>query len=148
MYYPPTDTKLIKMSLGTCRGCGDKYELSGKYAWRCGPCRRKYARDKYSARSEDEHASYMAVQTARKRELSQFVYDYLATHPCKCGEARVACLQFDHLKDKKFNVADMPGKGLSKLRIEEEIAKCEVLCANCHAVKTAKQLNWYANIVA
>jgi hypothetical protein len=46
-------------------------------------------------------------------------------------------LHFDHLGDKDYNVSDMPG--LSKEKIMVEIAKCQVLCANCHAIKTYKE---------
>lgn len=28
-------------------------------------------------------------------------------------------------------------------KVKTEIAKCEIRCANCHAVKTAKQFGWY-----
>lgn len=55
---------------------------------------------------------------------------------CKtCGESHPACLHFHH-KDsssKSGNISDMVRRMLSKKTILDEIAKCEVLCANCHA---------------
>jgi hypothetical protein len=43
-------------------------------------------------------------------------------------------LDFDHLKDKKFNVGR--GGTLSRKRLEQEIVKCQVLCGTCHHIKT------------
>jgi hypothetical protein len=37
-------------------------------------------------------------------------------------------------------------RGLALKKIKEEIAKCQVLCANCHAMRTAEQFNWYAGL--
>ena len=60
-----------------------------------------------------------------------------------CGENDPLVLTFDHLKDKKFNIGSAIGSGYSIKRIESEIAKCQVMCANCHFRKTAQQFGWY-----
>ena len=67
---------------------------------------------------------------------------YLSENPCvDCSEADIVVLQFDHLYDKKFNVAQMVfSHGLEKL--QEEVTKCEVRCANCHTRKTARDFGW------
>ena len=46
-----------------------------------------------------------------------------------------ACLQFHHRDraEKSFSVANMALKATSKKRLLDEIAKCDVLCVNCHA---------------
>ena len=52
-------------------------------------------------------------------------------------------LQYDHVRDiKLFNISDGWRYPLSKRM--EEIAKCEVVCANCHAIRTSErnQHNW------
>jgi hypothetical protein len=41
-------------------------------------------------------------------------------------------MQFDHLGDKAFNIS-MEGRHFSFARLSREVAKCEVVCANCHA---------------
>jgi hypothetical protein len=45
-------------------------------------------------------------------------------------------LDFDHLGEKSYNVSDAIARVLSWARIELEIAKCEVVCANCHRIRT------------
>ena len=53
-----------------------------------------------------------------------------------CGESNHIVLDFDHLKDKKYNISRMIHDGFSWAAIKKEIAKCEVVCANCHRIRT------------
>ena len=72
------------------------------------------------------------------------VGQYLSDHPCvDCGEADPVVLDFDHLRDKRWDVSFMIANGFTWATIELEIAKCEVRCANCHARKTARELGIY-----
>lgn len=78
--------------------------------------------------------------------LCRLIWDYLVHNPCKgCGNTNPLHLQFDHVDPttKKFAIADAissPGKR-SIIRVFAEIEKCDVLCANCHQEKTAKERN-------
>ena len=47
-------------------------------------------------------------------------------------------MQFDHrdADTKRYNVAHMVHYALSEEAILEEIGKCDVVCANCHANRT------------
>lgn len=46
-------------------------------------------------------------------------------------------MQFDHVRGEKLhNVGDLTRMTTSMKVIREEIAKCEVVCANCHAIRT------------
>ncbi len=68
----------------------------------------------------------------------------VATGCAKCGyDAHPAALHFNHLdpSTKKFNIG--ASMGIRWDRIEEEIAKCEVLCANCHAIETQEKWHTY-----
>lgn len=52
-----------------------------------------------------------------------------------CGEDRTACLDHHHHKDregKKAEVGRLVRAGYALSTIQAEIAKCVVLCANCH----------------
>lgn len=55
---------------------------------------------------------------------------------CNCGNSDHRVLQFHHLRDKEFNIADFGKKSITT--ILNEISKCRVLCANCHAIEHYK----------
>ena len=57
-----------------------------------------------------------------------------------CGINNHILLDFDHLKDKKYNISRMIHDGFSWAAIKKEIAKCEVVCANCHRIRTHYRL--------
>lgn len=45
-------------------------------------------------------------------------------------------MDFDHVRGKKHaNVMELIPT-LSKKKIDEEIAKCEIVCSNCHRART------------
>ncbi|CAL9977399.1 HNH endonuclease [Vibrio phage D260] len=73
------------------------------------------------------------------------LYNYLRENPCTdCGEENPIVLEFDHVdpNNKSDNISNMMSKSWEN--IKEEIDKCEVVCANCHRIRTAKQFNWYS----
>jgi hypothetical protein len=119
----------------------------GYQSWckKCLALKRKdiYQNDKeyYKEKARRHNAEYY-------KRNSRFIFDYLKTHPCiDCGESDPVVLEFDHRSDveKHHNVSEMHTLSLEK--IKEEIAKCDVRCANCHRRKTAIQFGWYRDIV-
>jgi 5-methylcytosine-specific restriction endonuclease McrA len=50
----------------------------------------------------------------------------------KCGEDDPVCLDFHHLYDKKLTISEMRNRLVSLDVIRAEMAKCVLLCANCH----------------
>jgi hypothetical protein len=89
----------------------------------------------------------MARIRQRRQEVTErnqrLVLEYLADHPCvDCGESDPIVLEFDHLRDKRANISALTRNGES-WRLLEEIAKCEVRCANCHRRITAIRGGWY-----
>lgn len=131
------------------RRCGRCEELKpvSAFAWRrkhraqldnyCRACRADYKHSHYAA----NRARYIALAAARKQALAEtriaYLVEYLRAHPCvDCGEADPLVLEFDHRADKEFTIG-------TKLRdrnwksILDEIAKCDVVCANCHRRRTA-----------
>ena len=76
---------------------------------------------------------------------------YLKEHPCvDCGEGDLRVLTFDHLPEfeKSFDVGRaVSGSTRSWESILGEIAKCEVVCANCHAKRTAERSGWLKHLM-
>ena len=73
--------------------------------------------------------------------MRKFVIEYLSVNPCvDCGESNPIVLDFDHVRgDKTDSVSRMVMVGFSIKKISEEINKCDVRCANCHRIVTAKR---------
>ncbi len=88
------------------------------------------AGDPYQARLW--RARYRARMKAKAKA---WVLCYLMQHPCvDCGEPDTRVLEFDHVDpaSKSHNVSRMVADGRLIRLIEQEVAKCEVRCANCH----------------
>lgn len=99
----------------------------GFYASYCKPCQRTYNKQ-------------------HRKKVHEMLIDYLRTHPCvDCGEKDPIVLELDHEnpENKSVEIAHIVNAGLSKERLEQELAKSQVRCANCHRRRTAKQFGWY-----
>lgn len=74
-----------------------------------------------------------------KKRNKSFIAEYLKLHPCiDCGNNNIIVLDFDHLDAsiKITEVSYMVNSGWSLENIIKEIAKCEVVCSNCHRIRT------------
>ncbi len=79
-----------------------------------------------------------AIQTKRIQRLRLWIENYKKARCCeRCGYADYRALMFHHLdKDAKlFAVAQATSYGRSLASVQREIAKCALLCANCHAIE-------------
>lgn len=76
-------------------------------------------------------------QNRRYREKKRGMLNTARTVPCKdCGNTYpYYVMEFDHLRDKVAAVGDMAGSQSIKA-VLAEIEKCEVVCANCHKIRT------------
>ena len=103
----------------------------------CRSCRSVYGKEHYAANKARYIA--LAAERTRKKRLVRTAYliEYFEQHPCvDCGETDPLVLEFDHLRDKAFDI----GQGFEWRPwqvVLDEIAKCEVVCGNCHARRTA-----------
>jgi hypothetical protein len=137
-----------------CRGCGQvldlncfamKWRTRGIRHTRCRTCvsqltRLHYLgnRTAYKARAAASNAITKAQNRARLRSL-------LSGAVClDCGVRDLAVLEFDHRKpqDKRNDVSSLIGTAFSWASISREIAKCDVVCPNCHRKRTARHFGW------
>ena len=93
--------------------------------------RRKYADPKY----REKHKRLVAD---RKRRIAEWLIDLKRGLMCsRCAtECHPAVVDFHHPDPSKKEVlgTGMGWSGWSKKRIQAEIAKCEIVCANCHRI--------------
>jgi hypothetical protein len=136
------------MPVKTCTRCGETKPLDQFPPRRRGQsrlqswCRACFATNNaryYLEHHATQKARLLRNTVARREENKRRAIEYLAGHPCvDCGEPDVVVLQFDHLRDKTANVSALINGGATWARIEREIAKCDVRCANCHRLRTAE----------
>lgn len=81
------------------------------------------------------------VQDANNRRVTnRQVIDHAKGIPCSdCGIKFeiTEVMDFDHVRGEKlFNISSRRNSGISVLKLLAEIAKCDVVCSNCHRIRT------------
>lgn len=99
----------------------------------------KRAYDKrYFSENRERKAAY--DREVRERNAS-YVDAHLAENPCvDCGEDDAEVLEFDHVGEKITHVSHAVHRCWSIAALAREIAKCEVVCANCHRRRTNRRI--------
>lgn len=120
-----------------CNKCGTVQPLSefGLNRNTCKGCKREANKLWYQQNADYQKTKVKKRNKRHRKEVSLWYKEYKNNQACcLCGETCSACLEFHHTdKNKEFNISDAAIKGsLSIRRIEREIAKCVVLCSNCH----------------
>lgn len=103
---------------------------------------KEYQHQHYLANKELYKERARASRITQKIANEEWLRNYLLTHPCvDCGTTDIRVLQFDHRDgEQKFkNVGQLK---TSRGKLEAEVAKCDVRCANCHMIRTAEQFGW------
>lgn len=95
---------------------------------------REYSKAHYEKNKEKLKTRAIRNTDVKKKRNQGFVDEYLEKHPCvDCGEKDIIVLEFDHVRGtKRMAICEMAMRSYSIKAIEDEIAKCEVRCANCH----------------
>lgn len=131
----------------TCPKC-ERVLQESSFSWRnkkagtrqswCKDCTR--IRDAKSYSEGRRRGSKIEQARAIRKRNQDYVFAILCNSSCTdCGNTDPRVLEFDHLRDKVFNVAQMQSYSLK--RVQEEIDKCEVVCANCHKIRTYSRLD-------
>lgn len=126
----------------------------GLAEWPCTSCGVPHPAEKYKLKSRPNRQGKTPRHTQCNRCLYTLytqpsaakktaeVHAYKLEHGCAdCGySVHPAALEFDHRpgEDKLFNIGEKIGI-YKRETLWAEIAKCDVVCANCHAVRTAER---------
>jgi hypothetical protein len=92
-------------------------------------------RDRILGKRRDKYVPHPSRELGRAVKLE--VIAYLKAVPClDCGQSfPPECMDFDHVRDgKSFSIAHFNNRSLDALL--EEIDKCDIVCANCHRIRT------------
>ncbi len=143
------------MEIKTCGKCKESKEIdkfhirnskTGLRNSRCSACMKQYQAEHYQ-KTKVHHNKIAAPASRRwrdkKRQELKEVVNSIKSVACKdCNKTYPSyVMHFDHLDatTKKDNIATMIHGVKSLDSILQEIAKCEVVCANCHAERTYRR---------
>ncbi|MEX0659320.1 MAG: hypothetical protein WD080_09315 [Egibacteraceae bacterium] len=133
-------------ALKTCSRCGlvkllTEFPLKNRRSTllqsHCRSCKARYQREWYQ-RNRARHIRNVAARNRRHRARNRAIVEEAKNLPCAdCGRRFPPfVMDFDHVRGEKlWNIAEMWGRATEPV-LRAEIAKCEVVCANCHRLRT------------
>lgn len=138
------------MKTKQCSKCKQVKEASPKYfnrkaaspdglsSW-CKVCKRKADAERQSR--PGTRKTMRARGKIRQDAARDYVWSILSKSECvDCGETNPLVLEFDHVRGEKLRgISYMIYSGYKLETIQDEIDKCEIRCANCHAIKTQEE---------
>ena len=119
------------------------------YRNRCIACVNFYRREDYKGNDTAREAAYERKKKYRiaVREALHKIYSEASCMDCELDDIRV--LEFDHREDeeKEAHVSTLVRNGVSWDTIQAEIDKCDVVCANCHRIRTETRNPTYRTLL-
>ncbi len=100
----------------------------------CKECQRLYLKEHYAT-----NKVYYKNKAGNHGKLMKQLIREQKDRPClDCGVSYpYYVMDFDHVRgEKSFNLSEVVKGAQSKKVILEEIDKCEVVCSNCHRIRT------------
>lgn len=121
--------KLEKQTEKFSKNKGRPDGLSGQ----CKECHSVMRKNHY----ENNKKKIYSQVNAKKKEYQKWILT-LKNKPCVDCKIKYPyyVMDFDHLEDKEFNISHATRHGYGKEKVLREIAKCELVCANCHRERT------------
>jgi hypothetical protein len=126
----------------------DKFPImnkkTGKISSMCLDCKREYDREYW--KNNKEAKGEIKNEHAKKNRITKrkYIIELLKNSKCvDCGNSDWRVLEFDHRnrETKSFNIADAVSYSIEN--IQKEIDKCDIVCANCHNIRTIEQRGYY-----
>lgn len=127
-------TKSKKGMRRRCPRCERYFETSSSS---CPGCHNKYQKAYYKKNPESIRKS-----TKRQRAAVRQTIIKAKAKPCMDCHSLFPwyVMDFDHVKGvKKFSLAEAAQKYRSIRMVQSEIDKCDVVCSNCHRIRTWKR---------
>lgn len=85
---------------------------------------------------------YHSSKKPRRESIRNWVLEYKKKSKCvDCNSKDFRTFEFHHEGNKEFNISDGVNRGFAISKLEEEISKCVVLCANCHRIRHYEENN-------
>lgn len=117
---------------------------SGEYYEKCKDCMKDRGRNYYHANHDRQLKLALIRRHRAYLEKRSFLIEY-KNKPClDCGiKYPFYVMDLDHrdFKNKVNNVSRMFTANWSLEKIKNEASKCDVVCANCHRIRTYKKFN-------
>lgn len=97
----------------------------------------KVCKSDYNKRHYNDNKQYYIDKAIKNKQKAIDFLKELKEVPCAdCGNSYpYYVMDFDHLRDKEFQIGTR-GRRVGREALLKEIDKCEVVCANCHRVRT------------
>lgn len=94
---------------------------------------KKWSKQRKKQNPEAEKAAWTQARNRRAERLRKW-----KDVPCKdCGNKfPPECMDFDHLGEDKTGHVSVLNRTRSEAVVLAEIAKCDIVCANCHRIRT------------
>lgn len=138
-----------------CSKCGIEKDISEfisknrEKGWShsyCKLCHSEYKKERYR-KNKKEFIKKVREREARIRQENQDkIAEYFSVNQCvDCGNSDIRVLDFDHIDNKNDNIGTMLYRAKKWIEIEKEIKKCEVVCSNCHRIRTSIRSNDWRN---
>ena len=92
-------------------------------------------------RWEKAQLANKSYQKQRREEITKLLNSIKIERGCAdCGyNEHPAALDFDHLPGSEKLISIGQQKNRARSEVLTEVEKCEVVCANCHRIRTAKR---------
>lgn len=134
------------MDMKTCNKCSQEKSLDD-FRWRnkdrgikqsyCAECRKVMDRERF--KTPDRRKKIYETKKRLQESKKDLVWSFLVGASCvDCGNDNPVVLEFDHIESNKYMEISLMMRNLhADSSIIEEIEKCEIVCANCHRIRTA-----------
>ncbi len=100
--------------------------------WWCKQCFRAY----FVKRGQLHRDQTERARRKRQKRCYELIAERRRDGCSDCGEGDPLVLEFDHIGPKRWNISEMARDTASPRKVAVELAQCDVVCANCHRLRT------------